>query len=153
MTAVDLTTHPGHLARRLQQAHHLLWTTMVSEEITSPQFGVLNTLTAEPGLDQRTVGERVGLDRSTIAEVVSRLTRRGLLDKVRDPEDGRRFLLGLTEEGARTHRRLTVRTARMNQVFLAPLSAEERVLFLTLMRRVSDAAEELRDPAGPAPAS
>lgn len=70
MAAVDLTTHPGHLARRLQQAHYLLWNTMVSEEITSPQFAVLNALVAEPGLDQRTVGERVGLDRSTIAEVV-----------------------------------------------------------------------------------
>lgn len=147
MGAVDLTTHPGHLARRLQQAHHLLWTTVVSEEITSPQFGVLNTLVAEPGLDQRTVGERVGLDRSTIAEVVSRLIRRGLLDKVRDPEDGRRFLLRLTDEGTRTHRRLTVRTARMNQIFLAPLSPEEQTQFLSLMRRVSDAAEQLRAPA------
>ncbi|WP_329039095.1 MarR family transcriptional regulator [Streptomyces sp. NBC_01725] len=149
MAAVDLTTHPGHLARRLQQAHHLLWNSMVSEETTSPQFGVINTLMAEPGLDQRTVGERVGLDRSTIAEVVSRLTARGLLDKTRHPADGRRFLLRLTDEGARTHRRLTVRTARMNQVFLAPLSPEEQALFMSLLRRVSDAAEELRDPVGP----
>lgn len=77
MAAVDLTTHPGHLARRLQQAHYLLWNTMVSEEITSPQFAVLNALVAEPGVDQRTAGERVGLDRSTIAEVISRLGRRG----------------------------------------------------------------------------
>ncbi|MGW1721629.1 MarR family winged helix-turn-helix transcriptional regulator [Streptomyces sp. NPDC002306] len=149
MAAVDLTTHPGHLARRLQQAHHLLWNAMVSEEITSPQFAVLNALVAEPGLDQRTVGERVGLDRSTIAEVISRLGRRALLDKVRDPQDGRRFLLRLTDDGLRAHRRLTVRTARMNQVFLAPLSAEEQTRFLELIRRVSDAAEELRDPARP----
>ncbi|MEU8763725.1 MarR family transcriptional regulator [Streptomyces sp. NPDC048659] len=149
MAAVDLTTHPGHLARRLQQAHHLLWTTMVSEEITSPQFGVLNALLAEPGLDQRTLGERVTLDRSTIAEVVGRLTRRGLLDKVRDPDDGRRSLLRLTEDGERTHRKLTVRTARMNQVFLAPLSPEEQADFLSLLRRVSDAAEQLRAPAEP----
>lgn len=126
MAAVDLSTHPGHLARRLQQAHYLLWNTMVSEEITSPQFAVLNALVAEPGLDQRTVGERVGLDRSTIAEVISRLGRRGLLDKVRDPQDGRRFLLRLTDEGLRTHRKLTVRTARMNQVFLAPSPPRSR---------------------------
>ena len=152
MAAVDLSTHPGHLARRLQQAHHLLWNTMVSEEITSPQFAVLNALVAEPGLDQRTVGERVGLDRSTIAEVVSRLGRRGLLDKVRDPRDGRRFLLRPTDDGTRTHRRLTVRTARMNQVFLAPLSAEEQSVFLDLVQRVSDAAEGLRRPAEPLPA-
>ncbi|TWV40404.1 winged helix DNA-binding protein [Streptomyces misionensis] len=147
MAAVDLNTHPGHLARRLQQAHHLLWTTMVSEEITSPQFAVLNTLAAEPGLDQRTVGERVGLDRSTIAEVISRLIRRGFLDKDRDPRDGRRFLLRLTDDGLRAHRRLTVRTARMNRIFLAPLSTEEQTLFLDLIRRVADAADELRAPA------
>ncbi|MFF9336524.1 MarR family winged helix-turn-helix transcriptional regulator [Streptomyces albogriseolus] len=149
MAAVDLTTHPGHLARRLQQAHHLLWTTMVSEETTSPQFAVLNTLVAEPGLDQRTVGERVGLDRSTIAEVVGRLLRRGLLDKVRAPSDGRRSQLRVTDEGARLHRRLTVRTARMNQVLLAPLDPAERELFLDLIRRVADAAETLRDPGRP----
>ncbi|MFE6037432.1 MarR family winged helix-turn-helix transcriptional regulator [Streptomyces sp. NPDC056452] len=146
MSAVDLSSHPGHLARRLQQAHHLLWNTMVSEEITSPQFAVLNALTAEPGLDQRTVGERVGLDRSTVAEVITRLLRRELLDKVRDPHDGRRFLLRLTDDGARTHRRLAVRTGRMNQVFLGPLSADEQQLLLDLMRRVSDAAESLRAP-------
>ncbi|MDQ1014794.1 MarR family winged helix-turn-helix transcriptional regulator [Streptomyces afghaniensis] len=146
MAAADLTTHPGHLARRLQQAHYLLWNTMVSEEITSPQYAVLNTLVDEPGLDQRTVGERVGLDRSTVAEVISRLSKRGLLDKVRDPEDGRRSLLRLTDEGERTHRKLTVRTARMNQVFLAPLSAEERTVFFDLIRRVADAAEGLRNP-------
>ncbi|MEU6802521.1 MarR family winged helix-turn-helix transcriptional regulator [Streptomyces neyagawaensis] len=149
MAAVDLSTHPGHLARRLQQAHYLLWNVMVSEEITSPQFAVLNTLVAEPGLDQRTVGERVGLDRSTMSEVITRLGRRGLLDKVRDPQDGRRFLLRLTEDGVRTHRRLTVRTARMNQVFLAPLSEDEQNLFFELIRRVADAAEELRSPAEP----
>jgi MarR family transcriptional regulator, temperature-dependent positive regulator of motility len=149
MAAVDLTTHPGHLARRLQQAHYLLWNTMVSEEITSPQFAVLNALLAEPGLDQRSVGERVGLDRSTIAEVISRLSRRGLLDKVRDPGDGRRFLLRLTEVGARTHRKLTVRTARMNQVFLAPLSLEEQRTFFQLLRRVADATEGLRHPEVP----
>ncbi|MEV1019572.1 MarR family transcriptional regulator [Streptomyces sp. NPDC050264] len=149
MAAVDLTTHPGHLARRLQQAHYLLWNTMVSEEITSPQFAVLNTLVAEPGLDQRTVGERVGLDRSTIAEVVSRLTRRELVDKARDPGDGRRWLLRPTPEGLRMHKKLTVRTARMNQIFLAPLSGEEQAVFFDLIQRVADAAEDLRNPAEP----
>ncbi|RVU28888.1 MarR family transcriptional regulator [Streptomyces antnestii] len=149
MAAVDLTTHPGHLARRLQQAHYLLWNTMVSEEITSPQFAVMNALVAEPGLDQRTVGERVGLDRSTIAEVISRLSRRGLIDKVRDPQDGRRSLLRLTDEGARVHRKLSVRTARMNRIFLAPLSADEQAVFFDLIQRVSDAAEGLRNPTEP----
>ncbi|MFD8567871.1 MarR family winged helix-turn-helix transcriptional regulator [Streptomyces sp. NPDC059639] len=149
MVAVDLSSHPGHLARRLQQAHYLLWNTMVSEEITSPQFAVLNALVAEPGLDQRTVGERVGLDRSTIAEVISRLTRRELIDKERDPQDGRRWLLRLTPEGLRAHKKLTLRTARMNQIFLAPLDAAEQAQFFDLIQRVADAAEGLRRPQEP----
>ena len=72
-----------------------------------------------------------------MSEVVSRLGRRGLLDKVRDPQDGRRFLLRLTDDGARTHRRLTVRTARMNQMFLAPLSAREQEAAYPFARCIS----------------
>ncbi|NYI05151.1 DNA-binding MarR family transcriptional regulator [Allostreptomyces psammosilenae] len=146
MPPVDLSTHPGHLARRMQQAHALLWSTMVSEETTSPQFAVLNTLVEKPEIDQRTLSECVHLDRSTIADVVARLARRGLLVRVRDPQDLRRNVLRLTEEGVRVHRRLVTRTARMNRVFLAPLGPEERETLMRLMARVADAAEELRDP-------
>ncbi|MGW3569234.1 MarR family winged helix-turn-helix transcriptional regulator [Streptomyces sp. NPDC000941] len=144
MGAVDLSTHPGHLARRLQQAHSLLWGAMVSEETTSPQFAVLNALVERPDIDQRTLSEHVHLDRSTIADVVARLARRGLVERVRDPRDGRRNVLKLTDDGVRVHRKLVTRTARMNRVFLAPLDEGERETLLRLIARVADAAEELR---------
>ncbi|MET7761815.1 MarR family winged helix-turn-helix transcriptional regulator [Streptomyces sp. NPDC005336] len=142
--AVDLSTHPGHLARRFQQAHSVLWGAMVSEETTSPQFAVVNALVEKPDIDQRTLGEHVHLDRSTIADLVARLGRRGLLERVRDPRDGRRNVLKLTDEGVRVHRKLVTRTARMNRVFLAPLDEGERETLLRLLGRVADAAEELR---------
>lgn len=143
--AVDLNTHPGHLARRFQQAHSLLWGAMVSEETTSPQFAVVNALMEKPEIDQRTLSEHVHLDRSTIADLVARLARRGLLERVRDPNDGRRNVLRLTDEGARVHRKLVTRTARMNRVFLSPLDETERETLLRLIARVTDAAEELRE--------
>lgn len=151
MPSLDLGSHPGHLARRLQQAHTLLWTTLVSEDVTSPQFAVLNTLVAEGGLDQRTVGERVGLDRSTIAEVVRRLADRDLVHKVRAPQDARRSVLHATAEGVRVHRKLSTRTVRMNQIFLAPLDQDEQAAFLALLHRVCNAAETLRNPPTRAP--
>lgn len=117
---------------------------MVSEETTSPQFAVLNALAEKPGIDQRSVGEQVRLDRSTIADVVARLARRGLLARVRDPLDGRRNVLELTDEGVRLHRKLVTRTARMNRVFLSPLDEGEQETLLRLIARVADAAEELR---------
>ncbi|NLU69199.1 MarR family winged helix-turn-helix transcriptional regulator [Streptomyces sp. HNM0574] len=142
--AVDLNTHPGHLARRLQQAHTLLWGAMVSEETTSPQFAVLNALAEKPDIDQRTLSEHVHLDRSTIADLVARLGRRGLVRRVRDPEDGRRNVLKLTDEGAALHRKLAARTVRMNRVFLTPLDEAEQETLLRLLARVAEAAEELR---------
>ncbi|MGH3309501.1 MAG: MarR family winged helix-turn-helix transcriptional regulator [Streptomyces sp.] len=144
MVAVDLSTHPGHLARRLQQAHSLLWGAMVSEETTSPQFAVLNALVEKPGMDQRTLSEQVRLDRSTIADLVARLAARGLIERVRDPADGRRNVLKLTTEGKGAHRKLVTRTTRMNRVFLAPLDGDEQETLLRLIARVAGAAEELR---------
>lgn len=144
MGAVDLSTHPGHLARRLQQAHSLLWGAMVSEETTSPQFAVLNALEEKPGVDQRTLSEHVHLDRSTIADLVARLAGRGLIERVRDPADGRRNVLKLTGEGRQVHKKLAGRTTRMNRVFLAPLDPAEQQTLLQLLARVAGAAEELR---------
>ena len=141
MAALDLTTQPGHLARRLQQAHTLLWNTLVSEETTSPQFAVLNAVAASDDLDQRAVGELIRLDRSTTAEIVTRLCDRGLLRRVRDPRDGRRNLLRLTDEGKALHRRTARRAARMNKVFLAPLDPAEQRVLLELMLRLVSAAD------------
>lgn len=143
--ASELTAHPGHLLRRMQQVHTLLWTAMASEEITSPQFAVLNGLAGRPDSDQRTLGELAWLDRSTAADVIRRLADRGLVTRVRDNGDGRRNLLRLSAEGERVHQRLQARTTRMNEVMLAPLDDTERETLLSLMRRVVDAGERLRD--------
>lgn len=146
MAAVDLSTHPGHLARRLQQAHTLLWHALVSKETTSPQFAVLTVVAERDDLDQRTVGEIIGLDRSTTAEIVTRLCDRGLVQRVRDPADGRRNLLRLTQAGRALQRQTARRAARMNKVLMSPLDDGEQRVLLELMRRLVSAADSYRDP-------
>src|ERR1700704_2335218 len=86
----DLSLHPGHLLRRALQVMNLLWAEEVSRTITSPQFAALNALHREPDIDQRPLGERISLDRSTMADVVARLTQRGAVEWARDARDGRR---------------------------------------------------------------
>lgn len=141
---LDLMGHPGHLARRLQQASYTLWTAMVSDEVTAPQFVVLNVLCAEPDIDQRTLGERASLDRSTVADVVARLVRRGLVERVRDTEDRRRNVLQLTSAGRLVLSQVGGRTAAMNRALLAPLALDEQAIFLGLMRRLVEGGERLR---------
>lgn len=99
MTLPEFENTPGHLIRRAAQVHKALWAEHVTEELTSPQYAVLVALAHESSMGQSALGEKVSLDRSTTADVVARLNRRGLIERVRDPADGRRKVLAITEPG------------------------------------------------------
>ena len=118
--------HPGHLLRRALQAMNVLWDQEVSHTITSPQFAALNALYSEPGMDQMTLGRRISLDRSTVAEVVARLSGRGLLRTERDSRDGRRKVLTLTTKGLSTLHQLIPRTHVMTGRLVAGLDGEDQ---------------------------
>src|SRR5262249_30287721 len=132
---------PGHLIRRALQALNLVWSEEVSRSVTSPQFAVLNALLREPGLDQQTLGSRVALDRSTVAEVVARLTDRNLVRWRRDAADSRRKAIELTPEGESLLQELIPRTHRMTRRLvraLRPEEEEELLRLLTLMVRAHE---------------
>jgi DNA-binding MarR family transcriptional regulator len=134
--AEDLMLHPGHLLRRALQAMNQLWDHEVSHTITSPQFAALNALYGEPAIDQRTLGERISLDRSTMAEVVARLSARGLITTARDSNDGRRKTIRLTPKGVGTLQQLIPRTHEMTRRLVGALDAKEREEMLRLLTAV-----------------
>ena len=133
--------HPGHLLRRAVQVMNLLWTEEVSHTITSPQFAALNALYGHPNLDQRTLGQGISLDRSTMAEVVSRLGSRGLIRSERDPQDGRRKTITLTPKGLHTVQQLIPRTHAMTRRLVGPLDQQQRNDLLRLLTKVVGANE------------
>lgn len=118
-----------------------LWAEEVSRSITSPQFAALNALYREPNLDQRRLGQRVSLDRSTMAEVVSRLSARGLIRSERDQRDGRRKTIKLTPKGLATVQQLIPRTHAMTARLVGPLDADQREQLLGLLTSVVKANE------------
>ena len=133
--------HPGHLLRRAVQVLNQLWNEEVSHAITSPQFAVLNALYSEPNLDQRTLGQRVSLDRSTMTEVVLRLSTRGLIRTERDTRDGRRKTINLTPKGLYTVQQLIPRTHAMTRRLVGPLDQKQRDELLCLLTKVVGANE------------
>jgi MarR family transcriptional regulator, temperature-dependent positive regulator of motility len=137
----DLMQHPGHLLRRAVQVMNLLWIEEVSPTITSPQFAALNALYSEPNLDQRTLGQRISLDRSTMAEVVSRLSARGLIRSERDARDGRRKTIALTPKGLHAIQELIPRTHAMTRRLVGPLDQKQRDELLCLLTKVVGANE------------
>ena len=133
--------HPGHLMRRAVQVMNLLWDEEVSHTITSPQFAALNALYSEPNLDQQTLGRRISLDRSTMAEVVARLSHRGLIQTARDSRDGRRKTITLTTRGLSTVQQLIPRTHAMTARLVGPLDPRQRQDLLRLLTEVVRANE------------
>ncbi len=134
--ASDLATHPGHLARRLQQTAYQLWHVQVSSEITPPQFTVLTCLAARPDIDQKTLGDLASLDRSTVADVVARLVARGLIRRLRDPRDARRNLLRLSPRGERSREDLDPHVRAMDRALLGPLTVAEQGEFMRLLGKL-----------------
>jgi DNA-binding MarR family transcriptional regulator len=156
--AEDLFLHPGHLLRRSLQAMNYLWAQEVSRSITSPQFAALNALMREPDIDQGTLGRRISLDRSTMAEVVARLTARGLIRGERNAQDGRRKTLALTLRGEHALQQLIPRTHAMTARLVASLNDRERRELLRLLTLVVRSSEppmngELSRHPRPAPPS
>ena len=139
--AEDLMVHPGHLLRRAVQVMNQLWDEDVSHSITSPQFAALNALYAQPNLDQRTLGQRISLDRSTMAEVVSRLSSKGLIRSQRDTRDGRRKTITLTPKGLHAVQHLIPRTHAMTRRLVGPLDHHQRDELLGLLTKVVGANE------------
>jgi len=136
--------HPGHLMRRALQVMNVLWSNEVSHTITSPQFAALNALHREPNIDQRTLGERISLDRSTMAEVVARLTARGLISGERHSSDGRRKTIKLTPKGYRALQQLIPATHTMTGQLVGALDAKEQAELLRLLSAVVG-SNELKD--------
>lgn len=122
---------------------YVVWSQVVSDKVTPPQFVLLHILASSPLSDQKTLSERSHFDQSTIADVTRRLVSRGYIRRERDLVDRRRNLLTITEEGLEVLAELRLRTMMMNEIVLGALSLSEQKTFLELGQRVIDATERL----------
>ncbi|MFJ8804064.1 MarR family winged helix-turn-helix transcriptional regulator [Streptomyces sp. NPDC102487] len=140
--ALDVHHYIGHLIRRAEQVHTALWSQHVSREITSQQFAVLNALSRQPGVDQRTLARLTSLDRSTVNQMVRRLTDQGHVSQLRDTADRRRTLLELTATGSDLLAALIPPAEAINAQILQMLPEEQRAVTLDSLRRIALLGEE-----------
>jgi DNA-binding MarR family transcriptional regulator len=140
MERLPLWRRPGYLVRRLHQIHSALFFEECSEfEITPVQYGVLSTLSLSPDIDQASLAQEVGIDRSNVADVLTRLAQRRLVQRRRSEADRRAVLARLTPEGERIARAMHGAMKRAQERLLDPLDAAEREQFLALLLRLVDA--------------
>jgi MarR family transcriptional regulator, temperature-dependent positive regulator of motility len=112
--------------RRAQQRHLAVWLSEVSAEVTSVQYAALVVLQQTPGVNQRQLGDELDVDRSTIADLVARMVRNGLVERTDDPADKRSYILFLTSAGKKQFAALRPRVEDVERILTAALTPQER---------------------------
>jgi len=133
----NLAERPGHLIRRLHQIHVGLFLEECDKhDLTPVQFGVLTVLVDGAIRDQVTVAALVGVDRNTAADVIRRLTGRGLLERPDNPTDRRTKMAKITDAGKQMVDAVQPGMIKAQARLIDPLSEEEYAQFMALAEKL-----------------
>ena len=120
--------------------------------VTGPQRLVIRIVGRFPGILAGQLAATLRIHPSTVSDIVQRLERRGLVQRTRDARDGRRILLGLTEQGRRVDGETVGTVEGAVKQTLAQLSPSElkgaRVALTALASGLHRSAEELSSRSG-----
>lgn len=113
-----------------------------AEQVTPIQWGILTIVKSRPGVGQVELADELGLDRSNVANVVDRLTRRGVVKQTVSKLDRRKRSIAITPKGLALMTRFQPKAERAQRRLLEVLSKEERQQFMSLLSRLVDQNNE-----------
>lgn len=128
--------HTGFLLRRAQQKHVATWQETIDGDTTSVQYNILAVLNRKPGSAQKELCEELDIDRSTIADVCTRMEKNGLVSRVPAVEDKRRNVLELTALGKSEFQRLQPLVQDVQDRLTAPLTELEHAQLRSLLAKL-----------------
>ncbi|MGF1545043.1 MAG: MarR family winged helix-turn-helix transcriptional regulator [Parvularculaceae bacterium] len=151
MAAYDLRKSPGHLLRRAQQFAHDLYSKEVGPSGPTPrQFEVLHTVSQNEGLSQTDLVRATGIDRSTLADMIARMIKKGLLSRSRTKEDARANAVSITAAGKRMLSSAQSSVAKAEAAALDVLPKTQQSAFMKALGAYADALDKMEGEA-PAP--
>jgi DNA-binding MarR family transcriptional regulator len=134
--AGELHATLGVLFRRIRQ-------TRSAGDLTLPESSALSRLEQHGPMSAAELARLELISPQSISSTVQALLAKGLIERDRDPGDGRRVILSLTETGREVvHSKRTARTEQFTRA-LAALSAEERAQLLAALPVLERLAEEM----------
>ncbi|WP_245944883.1 MarR family winged helix-turn-helix transcriptional regulator [Pelagibacterium lacus] len=139
---MPLWRRPGYLIRRLNQLHYALFFEECGKEITPVQYGLLTILSSTSDSDQISIANRLGIDRTNVADVLRRLVTAGLVRRERSKTDRRAMIAMITPEGEKLLERMHPAMVRAQERILEGLSPDERTVFIDLLIRLLAANNE-----------
>lgn len=134
----------SHLLHRVQQLASDRFAFLVGENgVTLRQFVVMTAIAEAPGVSQIDLVRATGVDRSTLADVVTRLERRGWIARKASEADARANAVALTEAGIATLVQARQHAKAADAAILDPLPGTKRRAFLGILLRLSEHADKL----------
>jgi DNA-binding MarR family transcriptional regulator len=116
-----------HLLHRAGQCAEVLFTNEAAKaNLTPRQFAVLASVAQNPDISQTGLVEQTGVDRSTLADVVRRLVKKGLLQRKRTRRDARMYAVRLTTKGQNILSSVKPLASKVDQRILSVLRSEQR---------------------------
>ena len=115
------------------------------EGLTALQYTALTVLERHPNLTGAHLARHSFVTGQSMADMVTALLDRGLIERHRDPADRRRLVIALTGDGRRLLRRMRPRVAALQDRMLSLLSGEQAS---ELRHALELCRLALRDPAG-----
>ena len=103
--------------------------------LTVQLCGVLNLL-AEGPVSQQSLGEQLGIDRTTVVELIDQLEEQGVVVRRRNPIDRRSYALHLTPKGKTVQKRAARAFDGAADEFFEPLAPAEQNTMMEMLRRV-----------------
>jgi DNA-binding MarR family transcriptional regulator len=127
---------PTHLLHQAEQAAGRLFAARAMGSTTPRQLAILVAVSENDGLNQTDVVQRTGIDRSTLTEIISRLLRKGLLQRRRSRVDTRAKVLSLTDKGRRLLEAPRPMESNVDARLLAVLPIAHRKPFLAALQAI-----------------
>lgn len=128
-------------------AGYLLWqvarhSRTILEDVLSPlsmrarHFGFLLWMRRQGPMSQQELAGLAGLDPSTVVSIIDEMEKLQLVERRRNPEDRRAYLLYLTPHGEEQFAQGEQLLSRFEDRLLAALDAEERRTLVRLLSRM-----------------
>ncbi|MNS69091.1 Transcriptional regulator HosA [compost metagenome] len=137
-----LADSPSHLMHRVLQLSLDIYAEEAGPDgLTQRQFAVLEAVSVRSGLTQTDLVKATGIDRSTLADLVARMTAKGLLERERSALDARAKAVRLSEAGQMALEAARPRVVAADKRILALLPKARREGFLDLLTSLTDAAD------------
>jgi DNA-binding MarR family transcriptional regulator len=139
-TRSDLAAMMGPLVREMIAAEGPV---LEAHGLSMWGYIVLSALDRSPVRSQAALAETIGADKTRIIPTLDDLQDRGFIERRPDPDDRRVRLLALTEAGRAAKDAAQREIQRGEERWLGKLSADDRRVFLRVLRQLS-AAEDGR---------